>query len=264
MIIGVIAAAMTSSISASLVGEHSSGKSELANVAKLLVEDIVDQYQLVLNSLSNYFSQAVTRQTILTKFYQVDCATALRLKYSDPVISHHADAYSILCYNSRNFPCLYFHVSGVSEPEIHSELSLLIRDHMMTVHNSLVSLSDCSMIVECENEELAKMCPVMVRVPEIDEGFFREYFKNLYPQQSEEWNNSFIQGYFLLKQSMPDKVANNFTVVQQMYLRQIFLLDKRNIVRDSEVQEVLDRYQLKRNENPEEQTTFALSNSADD
>lgn len=44
MVIGVLAAAMTASISVALVGEHLSGKSELSNVARLLVQDLVDQY----------------------------------------------------------------------------------------------------------------------------------------------------------------------------------------------------------------------------
>ena len=51
---------------------------------------------------------------------------------------------------------------------------------------------------------------------------------------------------------MPDKVANNFTIIQQMYFRKIFLLDRKHIVDDQEVQGVLDRYRLKRNENAEE------------
>lgn len=80
-----------------------------------------------------------------------------------------------------------------------SELALLIRDHMMVVNGNMVSLSDTSLILECESGELAKACPITIFAPGIDEDFFREYFKNLYPQQSEEWNNSFIQGYFLLK-----------------------------------------------------------------
>ena len=42
MIIGVLAAAMMSSISVSIVGEHLSGKSELTNVAKIMMQDIVD------------------------------------------------------------------------------------------------------------------------------------------------------------------------------------------------------------------------------
>lgn len=63
---------------------------------------------------------------------------------------------------------------------------------------------------------------------------------------------------------MPASVAKNFTVIQQMYLRQVFLLDKRHIINDTEVQKVLDKYRLKRNENAEEQTTFVLKNSSDD
>lgn len=160
MIIGLLAAVMTTSVSVALVGEYSSGKSELANVARLMVQNMTDQYQLVLGSLGNEFSQQITKQAIFTKFHEVDYETTLRVKYASPVIPPHDRARTVLCYSSRNFPCIYFHVSRVPGTEINSELALLIRDHMVVVDDALVPLSDCSLVLECENAELVKICPI--------------------------------------------------------------------------------------------------------
>ena len=84
---------------------------------------------------------------------------------------------------------------------------------MVLVNGNIISLSDCSIILECTDERVAQTCPIVIHVPEVSEEFFMQYFRSLYPLQTKEWNNSFIQGYFLLKQSVPEEVAHNFTVI---------------------------------------------------
>ena len=68
----------------------------------------------MVGSLRNQFSLDVSKQMICAQFYEVDYATALGVKYVDPVVPRNEGGdKTVMCYNSRNFPSMYYHVSGV-------------------------------------------------------------------------------------------------------------------------------------------------------
>ena len=111
---------------------------------------------------------------------------------------------------STKFPSFHFHMSDVSDNEVDESIALLIRDHFiysshmnrnfeLRLENQcnfltgILTLSDVSFIIECSsNIPITNYCPIVIKVPEISESFLSEYFKRLYPNQSINYNNSFI------------------------------------------------------------------------
>ncbi|CAL6056127.1 Conserved_hypothetical protein [Hexamita inflata] len=280
----LISAAMQSAVSVAVVGQRAQGKSTLIDVARLMCKEIVDFNNLILNSTQTPFSVMSTINAITRQFQLKNYKNTQKSRYyNNKIPDSFTQDYYILDYNkSMAFPSFQIHLSDNQDTMIHDQLALLVRDHMINISTmelngvdiqldnschsvtGLITLSDCSLVVEClPQSTIIQYCPIVIDIPDISEQFLNNYFKQLYPEQSEGWNNSFIQGYFLIKNSIPHQIADNFTVIQKMFQNNIYLMDSMAVKQASDEINKLNEYSNRRIETNEPPTTVLLEKSAD-
>ncbi|KAH0573423.1 hypothetical protein SS50377_25543 [Spironucleus salmonicida] len=279
----LLGASMLAPISLALIGDRAEGKTILIEVAKLIVRDMVDQNSILLKSSSSPYDVNSIMSSI-GKQFQIK-------KYQDAQISrnnkNHLPLYytydsQILDYNkSSAFPSFHIHASDCEGQEVEDHLAVLIRDHIFcfdkfdehhifsidnSCHNliGITTLSDCSLIIELNNDSVLKeYCSIIVQAPKINENFLDSFFKSLYPDQSQNWNNDFIQGYFMIRQSFPSLIADNFTVIQKMFSNNQFIVNVDSNPIQQDIMDILDSYNDYRGENSELVTSNIIKHSTD-
>lgn len=261
-ILVVLGCAMLSPISLALVGERGSGKTTILDAAKILVRDMVDTNMILLSDLHSDSSTFSMLTGIAQKFTLRRAAQSSANRHSSTTAAiHDEDSNMILdYYSSLSFPSFHLHCSDCRSAEISEHIALLLRDHVILMDvaekdvvlrksysqmpssvilpNSIypetlqsfktgcASLSDCSFIIECDrfNTEIAQNAALTIKMPPLTEPFLRSLFLKVYPHHTESWIFQFINGYFLIKGSLPAGLINSFTVFDRLKNYNSFLM----------------------------------------
>lgn len=270
-ILVVLGCAMLSPISLALTGERGSGKTTILDAAKILVRDIVDTNMILLSDLHSDSSTFSVLASIVQKFILRRTAqSSLNRHGAGGLTINDGDSNMIFdYYSSLCFPSFHLHCSDCRSGEISEHLALLLRDHVILMDvaekdvvlrksysqmpssvilpNSIypetlqsfktgcASLSDCSFIIECDsfNSEVAQNAALTIKMPPLTEPYLRSLFLKMYPHHTESWIFQFINGYFLIKGSLPIGLINSFTIFDRLKNYSSFLMqDPANISDD--------------------------------
>lgn len=252
-IIVALGCAMLSPVTVALIGQRGSGKTRLVDMARLLFRDLLAPDTFLLSDVQADNSIHSIASSLSSRCLQRNYLTAAGSRRRTAYIGKNTSTNNVLEYcDTLCFPSLHLHCSDVdSAASINGHFALLLRDHMLLLDSNAevphpiyldmpydlktgaISLSDMSIIVECTaDHNLTDYCGLQIEVPHCTEAYLNGLCKRIFPQQTDSWISQYVNGYFLVRGSLPSSISETYAIFSSMYQNFVMTMNSLTVVPD--------------------------------